>query len=767
MPGDRPGKKSVRNSDIPIVKDLVLVGGGHSHVSVIKSFGMKPIPGVRVTVISRDVHAPYSGMLPGLISGHYSFDDVHIDLNPLAQFAKARFYHDTVTRIDLVNKQIMCAGRPPVPYDVLSINVGSTPRMDDIPGAAQSAVPVKPIDRFGEAWQNLHDRVVAHEEPLRIGVVGGGAGGVEVLLAMRHRLRADLISAGRNPDGLDFYLITQTPEVLPSHNPKVRQKFMRALEERDVHVLTGETVVRVDGQTLVTSTGTQLCLDEILWVTAAGAAHWPGQSGLATDKDGFIRVNDALRSVSHPDVFAAGDIAAVDNHPRPKSGVFAVRQGRPLANNLRRALIGQTLKPFKPQRKFLSLITTGDQYAIASRGNWALEGKLIWQWKDWIDRRFMDKYNVLPEMVDDAEISLEPGLASESIAADLSNATMRCGGCGAKVSGDVLHDALRQLKPRVRDDVLVGLNDPDDAAIVEVPPGKVMVHTVDGFRAFVDDPYLFGKITANHCLGDIYAMGAEPQTALALATLPFGIDDKVRDDLTQMLLGALETLDAAGAALVGGHTAEGAEMSLGFSVNGLADREHVLRKRGARPGERLILTKPLGTGTLLAAHMRGKASGRWVDAALEIMAQSNQSAADILRVHGATAATDVTGFGLAGHLIEMLSPSGLAAEINVEALPVLAGARRTSGAGLLSSLHPKNKKAERMVQSDPASVGHRNAPLLYDPQTAGGLLASVPDGEAEGCLGRLHTAGYDTAAIVGSVIPMTHEDYILHLRAQD
>jgi selenide, water dikinase len=757
----------VRTSDTPIVKDLVLLGGGHSHVSVLKSFGMKPLPGVRVTVISRDIHAPYSGMLPGLIAGHYTFDDVHIDLGPLAQFAGARLYHDTVTGLDLDKKLILCANRPPVPYDVLSINIGSTPSTSAVPGSEHTVVPVKPIDRFGAAWADLHARVLAQQEPLRIGVVGGGAGGIEVLLSMRHRLLIDMKAAGRDPSNLEFYLITQTSEVLPTHNAKVQKIFRRTLEAQGIRLLMGETVIRVDGKTLVTNGGTEQILDEILWVTAAGAADWPGASGLATDDDGFIRVADTLQSVSHPDVFAAGDIASVDAHPRPKSGVFAVRQGRPLGDNLRRALVGQALKPFAPQKKFLSLITTGDKHAVASRGNWALEGKWIWRWKDWIDRRFMDKYNTLPEMADDTDITLAPGLAGPAIMAELSDAAMRCGGCGAKVGASVLHDALAQLRPHVRDDVLVGLGDPDDAAIVEVPQGKVMVHTVDGFRAFTDDPFLFGKIAANHCLGDIYAMGAEPQTALALATLPFGIDDKVRDDLVQILSGALETLDAAGASLVGGHTAEGAELTLGFSINGLADRDRVLRKRGAKPGECLILTKPLGTGTLFAAHMRGKAMGRWVDGALECMGQSNQQAANVLRTYGASAATDVTGFGLAGHLIEILTPSGATAELDLNAVPILAGAQDTCAAGILSSLHPKNQRVKGEIEVGPRAAAHPNVPLLYDPQTAGGLLASVPAIQASDCIDDLRAAGYMDAAVIGTVMPPALDGYTLRLLPTD
>ncbi len=744
----------MQSTSSPVVKDIVLVGGGHSHVAVLRRFGMAPLPGVRLTLVSRDIHTPYSGMLPGHIAGHYEHDACHIDLGPLARFAGARLYHAEVQGLDLDARQVLAAGRPPIPFDLLSINIGSRPRTIDVPGAREHAMPVKPIDLWLRQWEALTQRVLDSSGEFRVIVVGGGAGGVELALATQHRLRALLRQRGDDPYRVKYELLTDRDDIFPTHNAGVRRRFRRILGERDIALLTACKVTRVEADSVcIEGDGSRPC-DAVMWVTQASAPDWPRAAGLEVDQDGFIRVDDRLRSTSHPSVFAAGDIAALPE-PRPKSGVFAVRQGPVLSTNLRHAATGRALRRYRPQRHFLGLISTGDRYAVASRGNGSLEGRWLWSVKDWIDRRFMRRFNTLPKMAETSRPELAAGVADQAAIKELSTLAMRCGGCGAKVGSDVLARVMQRLPGRAREDLLIGLDTPDDAAVFQIPADKLMVQSVDYFRAFIDDPYTFGKIAANHALGDLFAMGADAQSALAIATVPYGREAIVEQTLYDLMSGALVMLDDAGAVLAGGHSSEGAELAFGLTVNGLIDRNALLRKGGLRPGDALILTKPIGTGTLFAADMRRRAKGRWIDGAIAHMTQSNRRAAQCLHAHGVTACTDVTGFGLLGHLVEMTRAAEVDAELSIAAIPLLDGAKQTVAAGLLSSLQPQNLRLRRAVR-DPEQAGRHPAyPLLFDPQTAGGLLAGVPAAQADACVTALREQGYPATAIVGRAVVRT------------
>lgn len=745
----------------PVTKDLVLVGGGHTHVAVLKHFGMKPMPGVRVTLISRESNAPYSGMLPGLIAGHYTFPDAHIDLAPLARFARARFLREQVVGVDPEKKRVVCAGRPPLAFDVLSLNTGSAPGVRRVAGAEDSVVPVKPIDGFFARWTQLRERVAATSGPVSIGIVGGGAGGVEVALSIRYGLARAAEAAERPGDNVRIELFTDSSEILPAYPRRMRARFARTLRDDGIVVHTDHRVVRVEGRGLHFDNGSRAGFDELLWVTTAGAPDWPRESGLEVDERGFIRVRDTLQTLSHPDVFAAGDVAAVEGYPRPKAGVFAVRQGPPLARNLERHLRGAPPLAFRPQREYLSLISTGRRHAVAARNGLTIGGRWVWTWKDRIDRRFIRDYTELPSM--DAEGGRGgPARTGRSKAGsgDVARAgapaeasfAMRCGGCGSKVGSGLLYRALARLGATDHPQVMVGLEAPDDAAVVRVPAGQVAVQSVDFFRSFIEDPFLFGRITANHALGDIFAMGADPLAAMAMVTLPLAAEEKMEEDLTQLMAGALEILDRDGAALVGGHTSEGAELAMGLSVTGTAAPDDLVRKSGMRPGDRLVLTRPVGTGVIFAAEMRGRAQSLWIDAALALMQESHRPAARILGQHGATAATDVTGFGLAGHLLEMARASGVEVSLGLADVPFLDGALEVARLGIFSSLQDQNLRVLDSVRADPGVIGDPATQLLFDPQTAGGLLASVPADRTEACVDALRAAGCPHAVVIGTVL---------------
>ncbi len=732
----------------PVIKDVVLVGAGHAHVGVLRAFGMRPLPGVRLTLITRELDTPYSGMLPGLIAGHYSFEETHIDTGPLARFACARLYHDVALGLDLEGRRVICRDRPPVPYDLLSLDIGSTPNTGDVPGAAEHAIPVKPIDGFLPRFDALLGRVLARDGRTRIALVGAGPGGVEMLLAVERRLRSEVASSGLDPAALGFVLVSATADILPTLPEGVRARARRIFAKREVAIVSGARVAAVEAGLLHVEDGAPIEADEVLWTTEATAASWLPGTGLLLDEGGFVRIDEHLRAIGREDVFAAGDVSAFDPRPLRKAGIYAVRAGKVLAENIRRTLTGRRLRTFKPQRDALYLITTGPRHAIGTRNGLVIEGDWVWRWKDLIDRRFMARFNALPAMALPKARADSP-LADRETVREISAVAMRCGGCGAKVGATILSRALGRLDPLSRDDVVVGLDSPDDAAIVDAGGPRLLVQSVDYFRSIVDDPYTFGRIAANHALGDIFAMGGEPQTALAIATVPYGLEAKVEADLGAMMEGANRVLREAGCALVGGHTSEGAELALGFAVNGLVARGTHLGKGGLAPGDALILTKPIGTGTLLAADMRGLARASWVAAALQHMTRSNRDGAAILLRYGARAATDVTGFGLLGHLVEMTRASGVDAALWPDRVPLLAGARESVARGVFSSLQPQNVRLRRAIRDLDRAAKDPLYPLMFDPQTAGGLLASVPSERAAACLQALRAAGYPHAAIIG------------------
>ncbi|MFG6103626.1 selenide, water dikinase SelD [Leptothoe sp. EHU-05/26/07-4] len=724
--------------------DLFFVGGGHTHAIVLRKIGMNGLPaGVRLTLITNLVDTPYSGMLPCHISGLYDFDQSHIDLRPLTRFANCRLIMDEVVDIDVNQQLIHCRHHPPMRYDALSIDIGSTPGTVSVPGAKEYAIPAKPVPNLLRAWHHYLEGL-DQAQSATIGIVGGGVGGVELALNMQVRLQQVMGEAA------NIHVFHRGARLATGRNRTTQRQLAKIFRDRNIHTHLSESVCALEPATagavqVHCESGLKVTCDRVFWVTSASAAPWLARTGLSTDKDGFILVQDTLQTLSHSNIFAVGDVATMANHRRPKAGVFAVRQGPPLYNNLQRYFSGKSLKPFKPQRQFLNIIDLGMGGAIASRGRWSAESIWFRRWKHQIDGKFMALFDQFPPMVSGSKMTPES-----------ATMTPHCAGCGSKVSSSVLSRALNRARAEFPEmehwsnPVKVGLDAPDDAAVVAMPADKLAVQTVDQFRAIVDDPYTFAQICVNHCLSDLFAMGATPQTVLALATLPYGTDTLQTETLYQLMAGTYQALAPAQTWLVGGHTTEGPELSLGFACNGWVAADQILTKQNLRPGLGLILTKPLGTGVLFAADMQRAAKGRWIEAAVATMVQSNQTAAKCFQKHGVVACTDVTGFGLLGHLHEMLRPE-VAIDLNLDALPVLPGAHTCFEAGYLSSLQKRNQQIERHLHNP--HPHHSHYPLLFDPQTSGGLVAAIPQNRVNDCLSALKTQGYSHSRHIGNVVP--------------
>jgi selenide,water dikinase len=459
-------------------------------------------------------------------------------------------------------------------------------------------------------------------------------------------------------------------------------------------------------------------------------------SALPKDAGGFVRVRDTLEVEGHGGLFAAGDCASLASAPWvPKAGVYAVRQGPLLEANLRRALSGEPLRAHRPQRDFLMLLNLGERRALGGKWGFAAAGPRTWRLKDAIDRRFVRRFQLLGP--DGAPLPEHPPMPEDP--------AMQCGGCAAKVSARGLAATLAALPPAPADArVLLGLAAPDDAAALRTPRGDVVLATIDGFRAFSDDAWLVGRVAALNALSDVYAKGGAPRHALCWVTVPEGGGERA---LGEVLAGVRAALDPLGVSLVGGHSTLGPELSVGLAVLGeLPDGAALLTKGGLAPGDALVLTKPLGTGVLLAADMRGLAPSEWLEATHAGMLRANDRAAEVAR-RFARAATDVSGFGLAGHLGEMLAASGAGAALDTRALPALPGARALLARGVRSTY------AAQAAEAAPPLVGGDALchALLCDPQTSGGLLFGVAQGRAAEAVEALHAAGDTGAAVIGRV----------------
>ena len=727
----QPGRASVEH-------EVVLVGAGHAHVQILRRFMMKPVPGVRLTVVLDRPEAVYSGMVPGFVAGQYTAHDLTIDAVPLARRAGARVVLAPATRVDAGARRIELEGRPSLAYDVASLDVGSSVRGLELPGVREHALATRPIGGLvaGVEAAIARARAARGEAPLRIAVVGAGAAGVELAFCLGARLRRERVAHATS-------VFTAGDELLPGQPARVRARLARLFAAEGITLRTGFAATAVEKDALHGSVGGSAVVetvDLVVWAAGAAPSELLRESALPATEAGFLRVRETLQVVDQDALFAVGDCAWLDAHPwMPRAGVHAVREGPTLDHNLRALLAGRPLRKHEPQRDFLTLLNLGEGRAFGMKWGVAFAGRAVFRLKDAIDRRFMRRFQVL----DEAGAPSAHFPSAEAMGMDAEE--MACGGCAAKVGARPLEEALARLPAPPEDaSVLLGLETPDDAALVAGPGGGATLTTIDGFRPFTDDPFLVGRVAAINAASDVLAKGGTPRHALALVTVP---PDAEAETLAQVLAGVRAALDPLGASLVGGHTTAGEELFVALSILGAVEEDATLLPlAGGRPGDALILTRALGTGVILAADMQGRARGPWVAETHRQMVRPNP------RARGAHAATDVSGFGLAVHLGELAEASGVGARVRLGALPLLPGAEALFAAGLRSTAHPQNVAAAKVRAEPPAADDPRLA-ALFDPQTSGGLLLATGPEQTEATLARLHAEGHRDACVIGELVP--------------
>lgn len=718
-------------------RSLILIGAGHTNLHVVRMWRMRPIPGVELTLISPFGRSTYSGMLAGTLAGHYAPDEMEIDLYRFAQSCGVRYIDAAVTGFDPEAREVRFDDRPPLAFDVASIGIGSVPSGAEVWENHPEVLSIKPMPTFRARFESRLQEVYRDKPRARMCVVGAGAAGVEVAFCLDQLLRQRNLVA-------ELTLVDAHDRPLPGYRRWTSRLARRECQRRGIRLAMGRRARDYSDGRVLFDEGPPIEADIVIWATRAAPSAALRNFQVPKCGEGFLAVRRTLQTLADYPVFAVGDAATIVDNPVPKAGVYAVREGRILWENIRRLFENRPLIEYDPQRGFLSLIGTGDGRAIGEYKGVAFHNRVAWRWKDSIDRKFIRMYqDYRPMRMSDAPYS--------AVSAD-APPEMRCRGCGGKVGAGVLAAALDRLRVAPPEGVRIGIDRPDDAAVLDPQTHSAEVLSVDFFQPFLDDPYLVGRVAALNALSDLWAMGAEPTGAMAMAAIPPGPPRRQTEYLTQALAGGLRELSAAGAALLGGHTTEADEPTLGYTVIGSLRGREPLTKGRLREGDHLLLTKPLGTGALLAGHMRAAARSNWMRGMLERMLLSNARAARLAREFDVEAATDITGFGLAGHLFEMLDASGRNADLWLSDVPLLDGFSEMIAQGIRSTLDPANRLiAERIATEEQALRGDRAWDALFDPQTAGGLLLAVRPEAALALREALREAGYREAAIIGDV----------------
>lgn len=749
---------------------------------------MSPVADVNLICVTDHWEATYSGMLPGVLAGDYSADQMTIDLVQLLSVAGVTWFNDELMSVDREQRQLLFRSGRRQSYDLLSVGIGSRPELPpQSVGPDGESIPVVGIKPMQDFLSRLDDAVrVAQQRQagsavLRIDIVGGGLGSVEVALCLPHFLNRMGLGA---PD-YRIRLISGASEPPVGCAASTRRRIQRAMDRAGIELIGGCHLSEVVGAELRLREGRAIDSDLVVFLGAGRAAAATGLFDLPKDDRGCLLTDATLTTLGDTRIWAGGDCGTIEGINLPKAGVYAVRQGPVMWDNLTRWARGEVLQPYQPQRDFLKLVNIGGERAIAEYRGWSWEGHWMWRWKDRIDTKFMRMYQTLAARMRGTEmrVSGPAGDIPESHATP-----MRCLGCGSKIAADSLRAVLKTLSETAEppsgnkhavgpsfelshasDDVVLlpslepmaepqqrsPLNRTDGAAPATRTEARWAM-SVDAFPTPLPDPWLSGRLATIHALSDLWASGIEPRGALATVEIPFGSRRAQQEILYQLMAGISKELQLHRVDLLGGHSLEGPRLSIALTVMGLAAEGRVpAPKQGARPGDALVLTKGLGTGVALAAYMQGACPAGTYRAALESMMTDNAVALKFLQSCSVHAMTDVTGFGLLGHLHEMVGQNTVGSpactiEIFADALrdAAFAGVAQLFQEGWKSTMHDNN--LDFLDGAEGINPDSLEAALALDPQTSGGLLMAIPAEEVNRCVSLGQAIGVPVR-VLGSV----------------
>ena len=702
----------IQIEEIPITNDLVLIGGGHSHLSVLMKLSKKPINGNRITLITNEIDTPYSGMIPGYIEGIYSWRDSHIDLYRLCLKLNVRFIHAEVERVSAYEKEIYFKDRPKIKFDVLSINTGIQSNNREIKGAAKYCLSVKPISKLAN---NFLNKITNFKS---IAFIGGGAGSVELALAIKKRF------LNINQD-IKITIITGKRGLLSTFPQKTKLTSLKTLEKFKIDIIEYKRVLEVKPKQIILSDKSMLKIDKAILSTNSMTPKWLAKSDILLTKDNYILVNKSFQT-NYKYVFASGDVIDFNNQNLKKAGVFAVRSGKPLAINIKQFILGKKLVEYKFNKNYLALIGTSKRSAIATKYNLTFNSRFFFYLKKYIDQNFIKKFS---------DFKIRKKFTLEALKTDVlnifvkhkekitdKNDIMQCKGCAAKVP----LNALKQALPK---DIV---STSEDA--VSVPGQPELYQTVDMISSIITDPFLLGKIAANHSISDMVSVNSKITSAMMILQLPLSKTEINSRDLEQVLLGANEIFKTIDCPLIGGHTMIGKDKDpiIGFSILGQKQKKIKIMKnrRKIKTKDLLILTEKIGSGLIFAGINNYLIDSYFQTDVIKQMIKGNLNFGKISNHLNILSMTDITGFGLANHLLNLIkrdnSKTGLT--IYPNKIPLFEGVNECLNKDIKSSLFKSNydiAQKDIIYKRDKSKLDN----ILYDPQTVGGIAFIIPQEE--------------------------------------